>query len=228
MKLFLFSRDKLADSCDFGGGLDPEVYQGVGEFRHDFGQFPGVAFRKVVLSFVRKFVAGISAGVADFFNVASDASFLSEKLNLFPKHGLRFVIRNPAGLCNVVSQLLQADPKQYTCAPRRKGNDTLRFAEFFQSFFRHVLRGFYASRNRVLDLVIVPENKAAARLATGDLCLGRVKNFCHVFYIKGVVLARQGETLKGVPVGNRRFKPGNNRQCNCRCERPAVRAFIGV
>lgn len=228
MRLSLFSRNELADSCDFGGRFNPEVYQGVGEFGHDFGQFQSVAFRKVVLSFVRKFVAGISAGIANLFNVVRDTSFLSEKLNFFPKHGIWFVIGDPAALGDVVGQLLQADPKQYTCAARRKGDDALRFEEFFQSFFRHVLRGFYASRNRVLDLVIVPENKAAARLATGDLCLVRVKNFCHVFYIKGVVLARQGETLKGVPVGNRRFKPGNNRQRKNRSNSPAVRAFIGV
>ena len=172
--LSLFSRNELADSCDFGGGLDPEIYQRVGEFGHDFGQFQGVAFRKVVLSFVRKFVAGISAGIANLFNVVRDTSFLSEKLNLFPKHGLRFVIGDLAALGNVVGQLLQTDPKQYTCASGRKGNNALRFKEFFQSFFRHVTRRSNPPWSRISNFSVIPIAEFSAAQATGNETVGMI------------------------------------------------------
>lgn len=176
MKLSLFSRNKLADSCDFGRRFDPEVYQRVGEIGHDFGQFQSVAFRKVVLSFVRKFVAGISAGIANLFNVVRDTSFLSEKLNLFPKHGIRFVIGDPAALGNVVGQLLQADPKQYTCAARRKGDDALRFEEFFQSFFRHVTRWSNTLWGWISNLSAFPINVLVAAKAYRNKAIALMPN----------------------------------------------------
>lgn len=176
MKLSLFSRNKLADSCDFGRRFDPEVYQRVGEIGHDFGQFQSVAFRKVVLPFVRKFVAGISAGIANLFNVVRDTSFLSEKLNFFPKHGIRFVIGDPAALGNVVGQLLQADPKQYTCAARRKGDDALRFEEFFQSFFRHVTRWSNTLWGWISNLSAFPINVLVAAKAYRNKALALMPN----------------------------------------------------
>lgn len=176
MKLSLFSRNKLADSCDFGRRFDPEVYQRVGEIGHDFGQFQSVAFRKVVLSFVRKFVAGISAGIANLFNVVRDTSFLSEKLNFFPKHGIRFVIGDPAALGNVVGQLLQADPKQYACAARRKGDDALRFEEFFQSFFRHVTRWSNTLWGWISNLSAFPINVLVAAKAYRNKAIALMPN----------------------------------------------------
>lgn len=210
MRLSLFSRNELADSCDFGGRFDPEVYQGVGEFGHDLGQLPGVVFGKAIFALMGKLVAGVSAGIANLFNVVRDTSFLSEKPNLFPKHGLRFVIGNSAGLGNVVGQLLQTDPKQYTCASRRKGDDALCLEEFFQGFFRHVLSSFYAARNRIDHFFALPKNQSIAGLTLAYNGLLMRKHLSDIGNAYGRIRPHYVEAAHRIAMSNRRLNFGNN------------------
>lgn len=230
MKLSLFSRNKLADSCDFGGGLDPEVYQGVGEFRHDFGQFPGVAFRKVVLSFVRKFVAGISAGINHLSDIGCHPFVFLNGVDLFPKQIVRFIAGNLTCFGNVVCELLQADAKKYAGAAGRQIDDALRLDKVFLHAFGHPF-GRLDSRGRwVTKFAIFPKDQPVAGLAFGKGSLFYWHDLSEVLHPDGLVAeaASAADTREDVISRNWRLNFGNNRQRKNRSNSPAVRAFIGV
>ena len=230
MKLSLFSRNELADSCDLLGGLDPNVYQGIDELRHDLGQLLSIGIRKNVFALMSKFVAGVSAGINHLSDIGRHPFVFLNGVDLFPKQIVRFIAGNLTCFGNVVRELLQADAKKYAGAAGRQIDDALRLDKVFLHTFGHPF-GRLDSRGRwVTKFAIFPKDQPVAGLAFGKGSLFYRHDLSDVPHADGLVAeaASAADTREDVISRNWRLNFGNNRQRKNRSNSPAVRAFIGV
>ena len=230
MKLSLFSRNELADSCDLLGWLDPNVYQGIDELRHDLGQLLSIGIRKNVFALMSKFVAGVSAGINHLSDIGRHPFVFLNGVDLFPKQIVRFIAGNLTCFGNVVRELLQADAKKYAGAAGRQIDDALRLDKVFLHAFGHPF-GRLDSRGRwVTKFAIFPKDQPVAGLAFGKGSLFYWHDLSDVLHADGLVAeaASAADTREDVISRNWRLNFGNNRQRKNRGNSPAVRAFIGV
>lgn len=230
MRLSLFSRNELADSCDLLGWLDPNVYQGIDELRHDLGQLLSIGIRKNVFALMSKFVAGVSAGINHLSDIGRHPFVFLNGVDLFPKQIVRFIAGNLTCFGNVVCELLQADAKKYAGAAGRQIDDALRLDKVFLHAFGHPF-GRLDSRGRwVTKFAIFPKDQPVAGLAFGKGSLFYWRDLSDVLHADGLVAeaASAADTREDVISRNWRLNFGNNRQRKNRSNSPAVRAFIGV
>lgn len=230
MKLSLFSRNELADSCDLLGWFDPNVYQGIDELRHDLGQLLSVGIRKKVFALMSKFVAGVSAGINHLSDIGRHPFVFLNGVDLFPKQIVRFIAGNLTCFGNVVCELLQADAKKYAGAAGRQIDDALRLDKVFLHAFGHPF-GRLDSRGRwVTKFAVFPKDQPVTGLALSKDSLFYRHDLCDVPHADGLVAeaASKADTRVDVIPRNGGFEFGNNRQRKNRSNSPAVRAFIGV
>lgn len=230
MKLSLFSRNELADSCDLLGWLDPNVYQGIDELRHDLGQLLSVGIRKKVFALMGKFVAGVSAGINHLSDIGRHPFVFLNSVDLFPKQIVRFIAGNLTCFGNVVRELLQADAKKYAGAAGRQIDDALRLDKVFLHTFGHPF-GRLDSRGRwVTKFAVFPKNKMPAFLAFRDNSFFRRKERHEILKINGFLDTRAPETkaFNSLILSYMRLNFRNDREYHRSCFSPAVRAFIGA
>ena len=230
MKLSLFSRNELADSCDLLGWLDPNVYQGIDELRHDLGQLLSIGIRKNVFALMSKFVAGVSTGINHLSDIGRYPFVFLNGVDLFPKQIVRFIAGNLTCFGNVVRELLQADAKKYAGAAGRQMDDALRLDKVFLHTFGHPF-GRLDSRGRwVTKFAVFPKNKMPAFLAFRDDSFFRRKERHEIFKINGFLdtCAPETDAFDSLILSYRRLNFRNDREYH-RCSfSPAVRAFIGA
>lgn len=228
MRLSLFSRNELADSCDLLGWLDPNVYQGIDELRHDLGQLLSIGIRKNVFALMSKFVAGVSAGINHLSDIGRHPFVFLNGVDLFPKQIVRFIAGNLTCFGNVVCELLQADAKKYAGAAGRQIDDALRLDKVFLHAFGHPF-GRLDSRGRwVTKFAIFPKDQPVAGLAFGKGSLFYWHDLGNIGNADGRIRPHYSEVPDRIAMSNWRFNFGNNRQRKNRSNSPAVRAFIGV
>lgn len=228
MRLSPFSRNELADSCDLLGWLDPNVYQGIDELRHDLGQLLSIGIRKNVFALMSKFVAGVSTGINHLSDIGRHPFVFLNGVDLFPKQIVRFIAGNLTCFGNVVRELLQADAKKYAGAAGRQIDDALRLDKVFLHTFGHPF-GRLDSRGRwVTKFAIFPKNQSVAGLASAYNGLLMRKHLSDIGNAYGRIRPHYVEAADGIAMSNRRPNFGNNRQRNKCSNSPAVRAFIGV
>lgn len=230
MKLSLFSRNELADSCDLLGWLDPNVYQGIDELRHDLGQLLSIGIRKNVFALMSKFVAGVSAGINHLSDIGRHSFAFLNSVDLFPKHVLGFIAGNFARFGNVIRKFLQTDTKKHTGAPRRQIDDFLGLDKVFLHTFGHPFGRLDSHWCRVTKFAVFPKDQPVAGLAFGKGSLFYRHDLSDVLHADGLVAeaASAADTREDVISRNWRLNFGNNRQRKNRSNSPAVRAFIGV
>lgn len=230
MKLSLFSRNELADSCDLLGWLDPNVYQGIDELRHDLGQLLSIGIRKNVFALMSKFVAGVSAGINHLSDIGRHPFVFLNGVDLFPKQIVRFIAGNLTCFGNVVRELLQADAKKYAGAAGRQIDDALRLDKVFLHTFGHPFGRLDSHWCRVTKFAVFPKDQPVAGLAFGKGSLFYRHDLSEVLHADGLVAeaASAADTREDVISRNWRLNFGNNRQRKNRSNSPAVRAFIGV
>lgn len=230
MKLSLFSRNELADSCDLLGWLDPNVYQGIDELRHDLGQLLSIGIRKNVFALMSKFVAGVSAGINHLSDIGRHPFVFLNGVDLFPKQIVRFIAGNLTCFGNVVRELLQADAKKYAGAAGRQIDDALRLDKVFLHTFGHPFGRLDSHWCRVTKFAVFPKDQPVAGLAFGKGSLFYRHDLSDVLHADGLVAeaASAADTREDVISRNWRLNFGNNRQRKNRSNSPAVRAFIGV
>lgn len=228
MRLSLFSRNELADSCDLLGWLDPNVYQGIDELRHDLGQLLSIGIRKNVFALMSKFVAGVSAGINHLSDIGRHPFVFLNGVDLFPKQIVRFIAGNLTCFGNVVCELLQADAKKYAGAAGRQIDDALRLDKVFLHAFGHPF-GRLDSRGRwVTKFAIFPKDQPVAGLAFGKGSLFYWHDLGNIGNADGRIRPHYSEVPDRIAMSNWRLNLGNNRQRKNRSNSPAVRAFIGV
>ena len=228
MRLSLFSRNELADSCDLLGWLDPNVYQGIDELRHDLGQLLSIGIRKNVFALVSKVVAGVSAGINHLSDIGRHPFVFLNGVDLFPKQIVRFIAGNLTCFGNVVCELLQADAKKYAGAAGRQIDDALRLDKVFLHAFGHPF-GRLDSRGRwVTKFAIFPKDQPVAGLAFGKGSLFYWHALGNIGNADGRIRPHYSEVPDRIAMSNWRLNFGNNRQRKNRSNSPAVRAFIGV
>lgn len=228
MRLSLFSRNELADSCDLLGWLDPNVYQGIDELRHDLGQLLSIGIRKNVFALMSKFVAGVSAGINHLSDIGRHPFVFLNGVDLFPKQIVRFIAGNLTCFGNVVCELLQADAKKYAGAAGRQIDDALRLDKVFLHAFGHPF-GRLDSRGRwVTKFAIFPKDQLVAGLAFGKGSLFYWHDLGNIGNADGRIRPHYSEVPDRIAMSNWRLNLGNNRQRKNRSNSPAVRAFIGV
>lgn len=230
MRLSLFSRNKLANSCDARGRLDPNANQGVDKLGHDLCQFFSVGVRKTEFSFMGKFVAGVSAGINHLSDIGRHPFAFLNGVYLFPKHVIRLITGNFTCFGNVIRELFQADTKKYAGAPGRQINNFLGFDKVFFYVFRHFFGRLDSHRCRVTKLAFFPKDQPVTGLTLGKDSLFYRHDLCHVLHADGLISesASKAHALEDVIPRNGGFEFGNNRQRKNRCNSPAVRASIGV
>ena len=230
MRLSLFSRNELADSCDLLGWLDPNVYQGIDELRHDLGQLLSIGIRKNVFALMSKFVAGVSAGINHLSDIGRHPFVFLNGVDLFPKQIVRFIAGNLTCFGNVVCELLQADAKKYAGAAGRQIDDALRLDKVFLHAFGHPFGRLDSRGSWVTKFAIFPKDQPVAGLAFGKGRLFYWPDLSDVLHADGLVAeaASAADTREDVISRNWRLNFGNNRQRKNRSNSPAVRAFIGV
>lgn len=230
MRLSLFSRNELADSCDLLGWLDPNVYQGIDELRHDLGQLLSIGIRKNVFALMSKFVAGVSTGINHLSDIGRHPFVFLNGVDLFPKQIVRFIAGNLTCFGNVVRELLQADAKKYAGAAGRQIDDALRLDKVFLHTFGHPF-GRLDSRGRwVTKFAVFPKNKMPAFLAFRDDSFFRRKERHEILKINGFLdtCAPETDAFDSLILSYRRLNFRNDREYH-RCSfSPAVRAFIGA
>jgi len=211
MRLSLFSRNELADSCDLLGWLDPNVYQGIDELRHDLGQLLSIGIRKNVFALMSKFVAGVSAGINHLSDIGRHPFVFLNGVDLFPKQIVRFIAGNLTCFGNVVCELLQADAKKYAGAAGRQIDDALRLDKVFLHAFGHPF-GRLDSRGRwVTKFAIFPKDQPVAGLAFGKGSLFYWHDLGNIGNADGRIRPHYSEVPDRIAMSNWRLNFGNNR-----------------